>query len=73
MIQEFFDAIEDIVWEKDIPYTEAILLYGEEHDIDPDTLGIMVKENQVLMTRVSEEAEKLNLVAKVARFPDDAI
>lgn len=50
-------------------YIDSILSYAEEHNIDIDVVGEIVRESPILMASVHEEAESLNLIEKIARLP----
>lgn len=67
---EFSKEIEDLVWEKDIEYIDAVLLYCEKNNIELETAASLIKLNQNLKSRVREEAEELNFLAKTTRLPD---
>lgn len=65
--------IEDIVWDLDVSYLDACLIYCENNDIEEDSFMKMIKGDQKLLSLIYRDAEKLNLVEKVARFPDDTV
>lgn len=56
--------INDIVFEYDISYIEAIILYSERSKIEVESLGEIVKKTPVLRAKVEEEAEGLRMIKK---------
>lgn len=67
---EFIMEIEELVWDKDIDYIEAIILYCEKHNLEVETVATIIKQNQVIKSKVQHEAENLNMVKKTgARLP----
>lgn len=67
---EFIMEIEELVWDKDIDYIEAIILYCEKHNLEVETVATIIKQNQVIKSKVQHEAENLNMVKRTgARLP----
>lgn len=67
---EFIAEIENIVWDKDIDYIEAIILYCEKYNLEVETVATIIKQNQVIKSKVQYEAENLNMVKRTgARLP----
>ena len=54
---------------KGTTFIDSIVNYAEQHNIDIDVVGQIVRESPVLMASVHEEAESLNLVEKINRLP----
>lgn len=65
----FFEQIENLVWMDDITYTEAVIVWCDQHGIEPETAGIIIKKNPHLKARIQEEAEALHFLPKEARLP----
>lgn len=61
--------IENIVWEFDISYIDAIVHYAEKNELDMEQLAIMVSNNPKLVSILQEEAEVLHFLPKQARLP----
>lgn len=67
---EFIMEIETIVREKNIEYIEAIVLYCEKNNLEVETVATIIKQNQVIKSKVQLEAENLNMVKRgSARLP----
>lgn len=58
--ETFSKKVEDLVWDKDIPYLDAIFTITTNNGLDPDTIDkLLTKE---LYSKVEREAEKLSLL-----------
>lgn len=67
---DFVIDIEKIVKDKSIGHFEAVMLYCEQNNIEPETAATLVKHNSVLKAKIQIEAENLNMVRKLsARLP----
>jgi uncharacterized protein YeaC (DUF1315 family) len=67
---EFIMEIESIVKDKNIEYIEAIILYCEKHNLEVETVATVIKQNQVIKSKVQIEAENLKMVKRgSARLP----
>ena len=67
---EFIMEIESIVKDKNIEYIEAIILYCEKHNLEVETVATVIKQNQVIKSKVQFEAENLKMVKRgSARLP----
>lgn len=67
--KKFAADIEELVWDKDISYIEAIIHYCETNDLEIETVSELVSKNEVLKSHVEQEAEDLNFLEKKARLP----
>jgi hypothetical protein len=65
---EFAKAIEEIVWDKDCSYFDAIILYMEVHGIEAEMVASYLKANVALKEILSEECENLNLIEKTKKL-----
>ena len=61
-IQKFSMEIEELVYMKDIPYIEAIVLYCESTGFELETAGKLV--SGVLKSKIQIEAEDLHFLKK---------
>lgn len=61
--------IELIVSEKNISYIDAALYYCEKNNLEPDTIGDMIRSSPIFKNKVQIEAEKLNFLPKATRLP----
>jgi Phage late-transcription coactivator len=66
---EFAKAIEELVWNHDIEYIDAIVLYCEKHNIEIETAASLIKLNSNIKSKVQGEAETLNYLPKRSRLP----
>ena len=67
--QQFGQEIEEIVWTKDTTYMEAVCLYCETNNVEPETAASLIKLNAVLKLKIQIEAENLNFLPKIQRLP----
>jgi hypothetical protein len=58
--ESFFMKVENMVWEKDVTYLEAVQLIVENESIDPTTISKLISKD--LFARLEQEAEKLSLL-----------
>lgn len=56
----FSQKIEDIVWDKDISYMEALELHATSSGIEPEKVKRLISKD--LLAKLEREAEKLNLL-----------
>lgn len=66
--QEILKEIESYITD-DISIIDALVHYAEKNDIEIELVGEIIRRSPVLKLRVQEDAEKLNLMEKVARLP----
>jgi hypothetical protein len=68
-ITNFSMIIEDLVWEKDISYIEAITLYCEKTGFEVETAAKLV--SGALKSKIKIEAEQLHYLPKsnTAKLP----
>lgn len=68
--EKFSEEIEEIVYDLDVSYMEAVVLYCEKNDIEIETVSALIKKNASLKNHIQLEAEDLNMVnTKTARLP----
>ena len=65
----FYEAIEDLVWEHDISYLDAVVLYCENNSLEIESVVSLVRKNENLKSKISVEAEGLHFLPKVQRLP----
>ena len=61
-IQKFSMAIEELVYMKDIPYIDAVVMYCEETGFEIETAAKLV--SGVLKSKIKLEAEDLHYLKK---------
>lgn len=63
------ETIEDLVWEHDISYMDAVLHYCEENNVEVEIFAKAIKSNEMLKAKLQSEAESLNYLPKSATLP----
>lgn len=63
--------IEDLVWEHDVSYIEAVIMFAEKEGIEEDVVGAMILNYDRLVEEIRVEAEKLNFMEKENRLEFD--
>ena len=66
---QFALEIEKIAKEKRIPYLDAVMYYVECNNVEIETVASYIKSSQTLKSKISLEAEDLNMVKGSARLP----
>ena len=66
---EFCAEIEELVWQHDIEYIDAVVLYCEQNSIEVETAASLIKMNANMKGRLQAEAEYLNFLPKISRLP----
>lgn len=66
---EFVKDIEKFVSDLDVTYMEAIMMYVDSNGIEVETVASMVKQNNILKTKLYAECESVNLVEKTNKLP----
>jgi len=65
----FYDDIEDLVWQHDINYIDAVVLYCEINNLEIESVVSLVRKNENLKSKISLDAEVLHFLPKVQRLP----
>ena len=63
--QEFSDEIEKTVLNKGINYLEAVMIYIEKYNVDPELIASIIKKNHSLKGKLQVDCQKLNLLEKI--------
>lgn len=63
------EEIEDLVWQYDLSYIDAILEYCNTKELDIDLVGKTLKSDKKFEAEIRLEAEKLNYLEKTNRLP----
>ena len=58
LVAEILSIIED----KHCSLIDAVLMYGEEHKIDEESMGNLIKKDPILLDKIREEALVSNLL-----------
>ena len=71
MNESFANEIEEIVWMKDVSYTDSVVLWCEENNYELEAAALLIKKDPVLRSKIKDEAETANLlkVKKGNRLP----
>ena len=66
-MEDFFQEIENRVYQHDIGWLEAILEYCEDTGLEPDRVSKLVSPN--LKSKFEMEAKSLNFIKKSSKLP----
>lgn len=58
----FSQQIEEIVWMKDVPYMEAVLIWCEERGFEVEVAAELIKKVQPIKEAITAEAEGLKFI-----------
>lgn len=61
--------IEDLVYEHDIDYIDAVLLYCETANLEVEFVADVISKNHYIKSKIQREAEDLNFLKKSPRLP----
>jgi hypothetical protein len=64
---EFAEVIEEIVWMKDVSYFDAVLIYCEDNELDPEDCKPLI--SRPLKEKIELDAQELNLLPKTGQLP----
>lgn len=67
LTEEFQEEIEDIVWELDVNYIDAIIEWCVRNKTEVESIGDMIRKTVLLKAKVQSDAEDLNFMPKTAR------
>lgn len=67
--EEFYHDIEEIVWELDVNYIDAVVTYCERNSLEIESIAHLVKKSGSLKSRIAFDAESLNYMPKTSRLP----
>lgn len=67
--QVFYQEVEELVWDLDISYIDAVIVYCEKRGLETETVSSLILKNPNLKSKIAMEAEDLNLIEKSARLP----
>ena len=60
----FAQEIEDICWDKDVNYIEAVTIWCENHNIEVEYVAQHIRKDPVLKGKLQFDAEQLNYMKK---------
>lgn len=66
---EILRGIEKLVFEKELSYIDAAILYAEKNNIEIETVANIIKMSTVVKSHIQVEAENLNFLPKSAHLP----
>lgn len=61
--------IEDLVYQHDISYIDACILYCEKNNLEVEIVAEIINKNHYIKARIQTEAEDLNYLKKQTRLP----
>lgn len=56
--------IEEMVWDMDVSYVDAICIWCERRGLEPETVASLVRKSAPLKSKIQDEAESLNLLPR---------
>ena len=65
----FINEIELIRKNNKIEYIDAVILFCQKNELEIETAAYWIKKDNVLKSKIQEEAEKLNIIKGGARLP----
>jgi hypothetical protein len=68
-VNSFCEDIENLVWDKDISYIDAIVLYCESNSVDIEQVANLIKKDNSLLEKIEAEAVDLRILEKRAKLP----
>lgn len=63
------DEVQRLVAESDLTYIEAAIHYAHSNDLEEDYVAELLMKNDVILSKIEEEAEELHFLKKKARLP----
>ena len=66
-IKAFSKTIDDIAYDKNMKYMEAVVWYCETNGLEMDIAASLL--SATIKAHIAEEAEAINLMKKTARLP----
>lgn len=60
----FAQQIEELVWDLDVPYMDAVILWCEKRGLEPEIGAGLVKKSAPLKAKIKLEAEELSFLPK---------
>ena len=67
--KKIVQEIQAIVAESTLTYMEATILYAERNNLEIEFVAEMIVKNDVIRSKIEEEAEELNFIKKKTRLP----
>lgn len=62
------DRVEELVWQLDISYMDAVIQLAEELDMEVEAVALHVARNVEIYRAIRSEAEALNFIEKEIRL-----
>ena len=66
---KFYKEVNEVVWDDDITYMEAIMIMCDKKEIDPEDLVKNKLISPLLKSKLQEESTMLGLLKPEARLP----
>jgi hypothetical protein len=68
-MQQFATEIVDLVWQLDIDYIDAVVMWCERNNLEVEIAASFIQNNPMIMSEIRIEAENLNILKKTAMLP----
>jgi len=66
---EMFNQIEHMVVHKKCSYIDAVILYCEQNNVEPEQAARIISSNELILAKIQFEAEDLNMIKKANCLP----
>ena len=66
-VSDFVSEIEELVYQNDMDYMDACVLYAESKSIEIETVASLVKQSLILKQKVQAEGETANMLKRVSK------
>lgn len=66
--KEFYHSVDDLVWKYDMKYIDAVVMHCEKNNIEIENIIPLIKNNDLLKSKIEIEAENLNFIPKKIRL-----
>ena len=67
--EKLFQDVEDLVWEHDITWLEAVMLYSEKKNVEVEAVAALISKNANFKDFIRKDAEDLHYLPKTTRLP----
>ena len=65
----FYEQVEDLVWQHDINYIDAIVMFCETNNLEIESVTSLILKNENLKSKLADDAEILNYLPKTSKLP----
>ena len=68
-LKNFIVEVQTICNVDNIDMIDAVIVWCERNNFEVETVASLIKDNAVMLSKVTEEAENLNFLKKTAKLP----